>query len=421
MSKRPAPSSNGADNSSRSREINMARKNFEMQNNIMDLSSSSSAASSSKLKSKAPATQTNNNNNNNPMSGIETAAGAGGDLDAIFKYNPDKQKQILNTKPWQKDPNYFKRVRISALALLKMVMHARSGGKIEVMGLMQGKISTEEEGTMIIMDAFALPVEGTETRVNAQAEGYEYMVQYMNTIQQLSRGENAIGWYHSHPGYGPWLSGIDVGTQMLNQQFQEPFVAVVIDPIRTVNAGKVDIGAFRTYPQGYKAPDVDELKAEYQTIPIGKIEDFGVHCKQYYPLEVSYFKSNMDKKLFELLWHKYWITTLSSSILTANRDYMTAQMSDLAEKLERAGGALNPVAGSGGGVGGGSVGGGKIGSNKSSSSIGGGGGGGGSGQKPETALQKVTKDSSKLTIEALQGLVSHTVKDIVFNKATCSR
>lgn len=57
-----------------------------------------------------------------------------------------------------------------------------------------------------------------------------------------------LGWYHSHPGYGCWLSGIDVNTQMLNQQYQEPFVAVVIDPNRTMSAGKVEIGAFRTYP-----------------------------------------------------------------------------------------------------------------------------------------------------------------------------
>lgn len=47
-------------------------------------------------------------------------------------------------------------------------------------------------------------------------------------IPQVGRLENAIGWYHSHPGYGCWLSGIDVSTQMLNQQFQEPFVAVVV-------------------------------------------------------------------------------------------------------------------------------------------------------------------------------------------------
>ena len=47
-------------------------------------------------------------------------------------------------------------------------------------------------------------------------------------LQQVGRLENAIGWYHSHPGYGCWLSGIDVSTQMLNQQFQEPFVAIVV-------------------------------------------------------------------------------------------------------------------------------------------------------------------------------------------------
>ena len=45
---------------------------------------------------------------------------------------------------------------------------------------------------------------------------------------QVQRLENAIGWYHSHPGYGCWLSGIDVNTQMQNQKFQDPFVAVVV-------------------------------------------------------------------------------------------------------------------------------------------------------------------------------------------------
>ena len=46
-----------------------------------------------------------------------------------------------------------------------------------------------------------------------------------------------------------------MATQSPNQQFQEPWLAVVIDPTRTVSAGKVEIGAFRTYPQGYKPPD----------------------------------------------------------------------------------------------------------------------------------------------------------------------
>ena len=86
-------------------------------------------------------------------------------------------------------------------------MHARSGGSIEVMGILQGHNSSAwacisyiwneiivpiflsnelllhnciagklEENTFVVMDAFALPVEGTETRVTALDEGYEYMV-----------------------------------------------------------------------------------------------------------------------------------------------------------------------------------------------------------------------------------------------------
>lgn len=42
------------------------------------------------------------------------------------------QLLLQQQKPWTKDPHYFKRVKISALALLKMVVHARSGGNIEV-------------------------------------------------------------------------------------------------------------------------------------------------------------------------------------------------------------------------------------------------------------------------------------------------
>ena len=78
-----------------------------------------------------------------------------------------------------------------------MVMHARSGGSLEVMGLMQGKI---EGDTFIVTDAFRLPVEGTETRVNAGDEANEYIVNYLQACRDAGKPENAVGWYHSHPG-----------------------------------------------------------------------------------------------------------------------------------------------------------------------------------------------------------------------------
>lgn len=50
------------------------------------------------------------------------------------------------------------------------------------MGLMQGKVV----GTsLVIMDSFALPVQGTETRVNAANEANEYMVQYIASCERV--------------------------------------------------------------------------------------------------------------------------------------------------------------------------------------------------------------------------------------------
>lgn len=78
-------------------------------------------------------------------------------------------------------------------------------------------------------------------------------------------------------GYGCWLSGIDVATQKLNQQYQDPFVAIVIDPKRTLSSGIVDIGAFRTYPENYKRASKSQ---HMQLVPKEKIDDFGVHANE---------------------------------------------------------------------------------------------------------------------------------------------
>lgn len=70
--------------------------------------------------------------------------------------------------------------------------------------------------------------------MNAQAQAYEFMTTYTEMSEPVGRLEKVVGWYHSHPGYGCWLSGIDVATQMLNQQFQEPFLAIVVGIFKIV-------------------------------------------------------------------------------------------------------------------------------------------------------------------------------------------
>ncbi|KAG2381826.1 hypothetical protein C9374_006210 [Naegleria lovaniensis] len=289
----------------------------------------------------------------------------------LYKYDEEKEQKIRQERPWERDPKYFKKVKISALALLKMAMHTTKGQPLEVMGLMQGKI---EGDCFIVMDAFALPVEGTETRVNAGNEAIEYMGRYMDLSQLVGRSENVVGWYHSHPGYG------------------YPFVAIVVDPVRTVSAGRVEIGAFRTYPEGY-SPGASS-SSEYQSIPMDKIEDYGVYHDKYYQLEIEFFKSSTDTKLLNVLWNKYWINILSSSAAIKNRNYTNDSINDIARKMDKA----EHEIGRGGKMSGFMM------EGKESK------------KKEETQLDKLTKDSIKLSTEVLQGIISQAVKDSLFNK-----
>lgn len=58
----------------------------------------------------------------------------------------------------------------------------------------------------------------------------------------LVRPEMVVGWYHSHPGFGCWLSGVDINTQQSFEALSERAVAVVVDPIQSVK-GKVKMKA----------------------------------------------------------------------------------------------------------------------------------------------------------------------------------
>lgn len=85
---------------------------------------------------------------------------------------------------------------------------------------------------------------------------------------------------------------------------------------------------------GYKPPE-DSGQEKYQSIPLNKIEDFGVHCKNYYSLNISYFKSSLDSTILNSMWTTYWKNTLTSDPLRANSEYLTSQVTDLAAKLEQ--------------------------------------------------------------------------------------
>jgi COP9 signalosome complex subunit 5 len=147
---------------------------------------------------------------------------------------------------------------------------------IEVMGLMQGHMDTEEAGALVVTDVFPLPVEGTETSVlSDNPEVMNYMISLGESLES-TRTEHFMGWYHSHPfdvgaHSNCFLSATDVSTQLSWQLSEDraanPWLALVVDPLRGVAKGRPEIGAYRCYPPNFTpprgtAPDGERGKGE---------------------------------------------------------------------------------------------------------------------------------------------------------------
>jgi 26S proteasome regulatory subunit N11 len=132
------------------------------------------------------------------------------------------------------------KVQISSLALLKMLKHGRAGVPMEVMGLMLGQFV--DDYTINCVDVFAMPQSGTG--VSVEAVDPVFQTKMLEMLKQTGRPEMVVGWYHSHPGFGCWMSGVDINTQQSFEALNQRAVAVVIDPVQSVK-GKVVIDCFR--------------------------------------------------------------------------------------------------------------------------------------------------------------------------------
>jgi COP9 signalosome complex subunit 5 len=140
---------------------------------------------------------------------------------------------------------YFRKVKVSPSAAMKMLMHANSGvdkgikkgGKpVEVMGMLLGRPDTEAR-SLIVTDVFPLPIEGAETKVLADDEEVtNYMIELGESLE-ATRKERFMGWYHSHPfdveaHSHCFLSSTDLSTQLAWQRAEDPhgnpWLAIVV-------------------------------------------------------------------------------------------------------------------------------------------------------------------------------------------------
>lgn len=228
-------------------------------------------------------------------------------------------------------------IQISSLALLKMLKHGRAGVPMEVMGLMLGEFV--DEYTVKVVDVFAMPQNGTG--VSVEAVDPVFQTKMLDMLKQTGRAETVVGWYHSHPGFGCWLSGVDINTQQSFEQLNARAVAVVIDPIQSVK-GKVVIDAFRSI-----TPQMHMLGQEprHTTSNVGHLNKPSIHAlihglnRQYYSIAIAYKKNELEERMLFNLNKKKWMDSLAVHNFhehSKKNEDTVANMLDLAKSYEKA-------------------------------------------------------------------------------------
>lgn len=199
-------------------------------------------------------------------------------------------------------------VYISSLALLKMLKHGRAGVPMEVMGLMLGEFV--DDYTVRVIDVFAMPQSGTG--VSVEAVDPVFQAKMLDMLKQTGRPEMVVGWYHSHPGFGCWLSGVDINTQQSFEALSDRAVAVVVDPIQSVK-GKVVIDAFRLISQNVMVLGQEPRQT---TSNLGHLNKPSIQAlihglnRHYYSLAINYRKNELEQKMLLKLHQHSWMTGL---------------------------------------------------------------------------------------------------------------
>ena len=206
-------------------------------------------------------------------------------------------------------PDCAEKVHVSSLALLKMLKHGRAGVPMEVMGLMLGQFV--DEYTINCVDVFAMPQSGTG--VSVEAVDPVFQTKMLDMLKQTGRPEMVVGWYHSHPGFGCWLSGVDMNTQSSFEALNARAVALVVDPIQSVK-GKVVIDCFRLIN-----PQLMMLGQEPRqtTSNVGHLNRPSIQAlihglnRHYYSIVIDYRKNELEEQMLMNLHKRNWTNGLT--------------------------------------------------------------------------------------------------------------
>jgi len=126
------------------------------------------------------------------------------------------------------------KIAITTKAILKIASHSLKYANskiprdhwVEVIGLIAGSFDNTN-GILHLEDVYPM---GHGTAVYAEIKDYKNYVRAFRDIKK--KNLFIVGWYHSHPSYGCFMSREDLGTQARYQKLWNKAVALVIDPFQ---------------------------------------------------------------------------------------------------------------------------------------------------------------------------------------------
>jgi 26S proteasome regulatory subunit N11 len=155
-------------------------------------------------------------------------------------------------------------------------------------------------------------------------------------LKQTGRAEMVVGWYHSHPGFGCWLSGVDMATQTSFEQLNQRAVAVVVDPVQSVK-GKVVIDAFRMIAgQNNMMMMVAPTEPRQTTSNVGFMKKPTIQARihgldrHYYSLVIDWRKNELEEQMLMNLHKKDWTAGLLIRKFEDYKKSTEAMLTDMA-------------------------------------------------------------------------------------------
>lgn len=114
-------------------------------------------------------------------------------------------------------------------ALEQIHRHGRENTEVEICGVLVGNVYRDASGPWLYVESTIRgdAAEGQATQVTFKAQTWEHVQREM---ERKHGDRRIVGWYHTHPGFGIFLSGMDLFIQ--DNFFNLPWqVAFVYDPI----------------------------------------------------------------------------------------------------------------------------------------------------------------------------------------------